>query len=181
MGDVLVLNYAYMPIRRVSWQEAFVDVWTGRAEVVENYVDRTIRSASQVCPMPSIIRFIKKVHGLFRKGVKFNRKNVYLRDRGKCCYCGKRVPMAEFTYDHVIPRSQGGTTRWENIVVACFRCNHKKRDRTPQQAKMKLLMRPVRPKSVPHGPRVNWRKGMPLSWCDYLGSVSYWEDALELS
>lgn len=181
MGDVLVLNYAYMPIRRVSWQEAFVDVWTGRAEVVENYVDRTINSASQVWPMPSIIRFIKKVRSLFKKGVKFNRKNVYLRDKGKCQYCGTRVPMSEFTYDHVIPRSQRGTTRWENIVVSCFPCNHKKRNRTPEQARMKLLLRPVRPKSVPHGAKINWSVGMPESWKAFLGSVSYWEDALESS
>jgi len=179
--DTLVLTNTYMPISRVSWQKAITWVISGRAAVVEEYEDRTIRSPSQVFPMPSIVRFVHKVTGIFRKGVKFNRKNVWLRDKGTCQYCGTKVSMAEFTFDHVIPQAAGGRTRWENIVVSCMECNQRKKDRTPEQARMKLRSKPVKPKSLPgvSFPVLSWTEGMPPTWQDYLGTVQYWDGALE--
>jgi 5-methylcytosine-specific restriction endonuclease McrA len=178
--DTLVLNAAYMPINRVPWQRAFTWIFTGRAEVVEEYEDRTVRSPSFEFKMPAIIRFLGKVVGLFRRAVKFNRHNVYLRDKGRCAYCGNQIRKSDFTYDHVVPRSQGGKTVWNNVVIACLPCNQRKANRTPAQARMKLRVKPVRPKSLPGQTRLlRWEVGMPETWRDYLGSVSYWQDSLE--
>lgn len=179
--DVLVLDNGYRAINRVSWQTAFGWLFQGKVEVVETYADWVVHSAHEAWPVPSIIRFIKKVRGFFNRGIRFNRKNVYLRDKGKCQYCGKVTPTHEFTYDHVVPRSMGGKTAWENIVVACIQCNHRKADRTPEQAKMRLIGTPVKPKSLPDGQglALSWTVGMPESWKDWLGSVSYWTDKLE--
>jgi 5-methylcytosine-specific restriction endonuclease McrA len=79
------------------------------------------------------------------------------------------------------PRAQGGTTRWENIVIACVPCNQKKGGRTPEQAKMRLLSVPVKPKKLPDTMRLTFtfQKGMPASWANWLRSVSYWNGELE--
>lgn len=179
--ETLVLDAAYQPINRVSWQEAFCMVFTGRAVIVETYGDRVVRSSREVFPMPSIVRFLRIVKGVFRRRVKFNRRNVYLRDKGACQYCGKSVPSDEFSFEHVIPRAQGGHTSWENIVVSCVPCNRRKGGRTPEQAHMRLRSRPTRPRSLPgaDGAKLVWREGMPLTWRAYLRSVRYWHAALE--
>lgn len=178
--DVLVLNSAYMPIDRISWRDALSNLITGRAEAVEWYADWTVHSPSTEHRVPSIIRFLGKVLGLFRKGPKFNRQNVYLRDKGCCQYCGRKVPKSEFTYDHVVPRKMGGRTTWKNVVIACFPCNQRKADRTPDQAKMRLLNEPVKPRSLPGtSPIVRWVDGMPDAWKDYVVSVSYWTEGLK--
>lgn len=179
--DVLVLNYAYFPVNRVSWKTAFGWLFSGRAEVVDEYEDRDIHSATRTWKMPSIIRFIQKVKFKFRKSLKFNRKNVYLRDKGTCQYCGKKVALSEFTYDHVVPRSKGGVTRWENIVVACLRCNQMKRDRTPAQARMILRSKPAKPKSLSYSEHLKnqWSVGMPESWKDFMRTSSYWTGSLK--
>ncbi|MEM7588056.1 MAG: HNH endonuclease [Acidobacteriota bacterium] len=179
--ETLVLNASYQPVNRVSWREAFCMVFTGRAEIVENYADRVIRSACEVFPMPSIVRFVRRVSYVFRGGVKFNRKNLYLRDKGRCQYCWEKVPLNGFDFEHVIPKAQGGRTRWENIVVACFECNQRKGARTPAQAGMKLRSKPMRPKYLPGAVSGNmvWTDDMPLTWRDYLQSVRYWHDELE--
>lgn len=180
--DVLVLNRSYMPLGRICWQDAFGMIFTGRAEVVEEYANRLVRSAKETFRMPSIIRFLTKASCVFRRrGVKFNRKNVYLRDQGVCQYCGQKTPMTDFTYDHVRPKSMGGMTKWENIVVACIQCNHRKADRTPEQAGMSLIRPPVRPTSQPGSAfrLLKWDEHMPESWKDYLGSVKYWTEDIE--
>ena len=179
--ETLVLNAAYQPVSRVSWQEAFCMVFTGRAEVVESYGDRIVRSAREEFPMPSIVRFVRMVRGVFKRRVKFNRRNVYLRDKGACQYCGKPVSSTDFSFEHVIPRAQGGRTSWENIVVACVPCNRKKGGRTPEQARMRLRSKPVHPRSLPGAgsAKLVWREGMPDSWKTYLQSVRYWHGALD--
>lgn len=158
-------------------------IFSGRAEIIEEYADRLVQSASKVFNMPSIIRFLSKASAIFRRrrgGVKFNRKNVYLRDNGECQYCRCTVSMYDYTYDHVLPRAQGGLTSWENIVVACTKCNNRKANRTPEQARMPLIRKPVVPKSVPgaHFAQTQWGDSMPLSWKDYLASANYWTEPL---
>ena len=179
--DTLVLNAAYQPVDRVSWQKAFQLIFTGRAVVVETYADRVVRSAREVFPVPSIVRFVRMVTAVFRQGVKFNRRNVYLRDKGSCQYCGLRVPSNDFNFEHVIPRAQGGRTSWDNIVVACAPCNRRKGNRTPEQAGMALKSKPVRPKYVPgvYSAKLIWSEGMPRTWKDYMQSVRYWHAKLE--
>lgn len=180
--DVLVLTHAWRPLRRVSWQLAFQWIFSGRVEVIDHYADRAVRSAHREWPMPSIVRFLRKVRDRLRpRRITFNRRNVWLRDRGQCQYCGRGVPSHAFTYDHIVPRSRGGGTSWENIVVSCLPCNQAKGDATPDEAGMALRSRPVRPRSLPARNRgeLCWQTGMPTSWKDYLGSVAWWHDALE--
>ena len=177
--DTLVLSHNFLPLTRISWHRAFNMVMTGRAEVLEEYEDRIISSYSAHWPMPSVIRFVRAAVGYFKRGVRFNRKNIWLRDRGKCQYCGLQVSLREFTFDHVTPQSQGGKTNWKNIVVACMPCNQRKRNRTPQQAGMRLLNTPVRPKSLPTTDlSTMWGGDMPETWRDYLGTVNYWHGSL---
>jgi len=165
--DVLVLNSSYQPLRRVSWQRAFGYVCSGRAEIVEIYDGRVVRSARSAWPVPSIVRFLTGAARFFRRTVKFSRRTVYQRDHGLCQYCGGHVSAREFTLDHVIPRSRGGQHRWENVVTACVPCNQRKADRTPREARMALRKQPTRPRSFSR--LVPWRSGMPEAWKDYLG------------
>lgn len=176
--QTLVLDCRWTPVSRVSWQRALTWALTGRVEILEEYEDRFVRSPNQVFPMPSVVRFLRKVVGYFRKGIKFSRKNVWLRDKGACQYCGKKVTLTEFTFDHVIPRRLKGQTCWENIVVACSKCNQKKSDKTIKEAKMHLLQAPIIPKSLPGGEFGLFLGEIPETWKDYLGSVSYWNSTL---
>ena len=84
-----------------------------------------------------------------RQAIKFNRRNIFARDGNLCQYCGKRFPTSELSLDHVLPRSQGGGSSWENIVCACVACNVRKGGRTPKQASMALIRRPEKPKRSP--------------------------------
>jgi len=177
--ETLVLNQSYMPISKVSWQRAITWVVTDKAEIVEEYDEAQIRTAHVVFPMPSVIRLLHKITGMFRKGAKFNRKNVWLRDKGHCQYCGNKVSLSDFTFDHVIPQSRGGKTRWENIVVSCYGCNQRKGNRTPREAGMRLRLEPTKPRSLPGMmfPTMSWGEHMPETWRSYL----YWNQSLKES
>jgi len=178
--ETLVLSQSYEPVARVSWQRAITLIWEGKVEVVEEYEDWKVKSVTLEFKVPSVIRFLRKVFGR-KRAVKFSRENVYARDNGRCQYCSNKITRAEATYDHVIPRSQGGHTRWENIVISCNGCNQKKGGRTPEQAHMKLLSTPVKPKKLPDTVRLTftYQKGMPESWKNWLRSVTYWAGELE--
>jgi len=181
MADVLVLDAGYAPVAQISWRRAITKLLNNKAELVEEYEDKFVHCGQFTWKMPSIIRLFRQVAGVFHKGVKFNRKNLYFRDHSKCQYCGCKVTMDGFTFEHVIPRHQGGKTCWENIVAACFECNQRKRDRTPEQAGMRLLSKPVKPKSVPGSILTIIRdvSDIPRSWRDYLVSIGYWTTALD--
>lgn len=178
--DTLVLSHAYEPIARVGWEKAITLLWGGKVEVIEEYEDRTVRSVTLVLKVPSIIRFLRKVRDR-KRAVKFSRENVLARDRGSCQYCGRRVTRAEATYDHVTPRSQGGPTRWENVVICCVPCNQRKGGRTPEQAGMKLRSVPVKPRSVPDTLRLTFLldENAPPSWRQFARDFHYWRDELE--
>jgi 5-methylcytosine-specific restriction endonuclease McrA len=178
--ETLVLNIGYEPIAKIPWQRAITLIWEGKVEVVEEYEDKWVRSVTIALKMPSVVRFLKMIRGR-KKAIKFSRENVYARDKGKCQYCAKNVPRSSFTYDHVNPRAQGGQTVWENVVVACVPCNQKKSGRTPEQAGMKLLSKPIKPTKLPDIMHLTftWQKGMPDQWKQWLHSVAYWHDELE--
>ena len=178
--DTLVLSAAYEPMERISWQRAMTLLVGGRAELVEEYEDRSVRTVRYELAMPSVLRFF---HALKRRGrgVTFSRQNVYARDHGRCQYCGARVPRHAATFDHVLPKSRGGRTGWHNIVIACLPCNQRKGNRTPEECRMPLATRPTRPRQLPTswGVTITWDKGMPLTWRQYLTDASYWNGALD--
>jgi 5-methylcytosine-specific restriction endonuclease McrA len=108
--------------------------------------------------------------------VKFSRANIYARDDYTCQYCAKKFPSEDLTFDHVVPVARGGQKRWDNIVAACFRCNHKKGGRTPEEAGMHLIRPPSEPHWLPAF-HVTFRlKSAPESWRDYL----YWNIELDI-
>jgi 5-methylcytosine-specific restriction endonuclease McrA len=102
--------------------------------------------------------------------VKFSRQNIYARDKYRCQYCGAKFGPEELTYDHVVPRSRGGKTKWDNIVTCCIRCNRKKGGRTPAEARMRLIRKPSQPTWLPALRITIGFKEVPNSWRDYL----YW-------
>ncbi len=180
MGDTLVLDVACIPLGRVRWRRALALLRKNKAVVIEEYEDWTVHSATVEIKVPSIIKLIAKFLG-GRKGVKFSRQNIYIRDRGTCQYCMKKVPMPKMTLDHVIPRAKGGKTTWENTVIACQSCNIKKACRTPEEAYMYLTKVPNKPKSLGDSIRftIMFKPGMPESWREWLRSYSYWNEELE--
>lgn len=144
MNSTLLLNASYEPMKVIPWQRAVTLVLLGKAELVEAYED-LVRAATTTVEMPSVVRLVRYARQCSSRGVKFSRNNVYRRDGFTCQYCGQRPGPGGLTFDHVLPRAKGGRTEWTNIVTACTRCNAFKADRTPEQAKMTLARRPVRP------------------------------------
>jgi 5-methylcytosine-specific restriction endonuclease McrA len=178
--DTLVLSSAYQPVARVPWQRAITMLWEGKVEVIEAYQDWTVRSVTIELKVPSIVRYLRHIRRRARK-VRFSRENVYTRDHGRCQYCTRTVARPEATFDHVVPRSQGGPTSWENVVIACHPCNQRKGGRTPAQARMHLRTAPVRPAWLPDTLRLTFlfQKDTPPSWSQFLRDLGYWQGELE--
>ncbi len=161
-SPVLVLNRFFVPISITSVKRAFVLLYCGVAKAVsENYetfdfeswaeVSRTkekgqdcIKTVSSIIKTPRVILLVR-YEGFHRKKPRFNRINIFRRDGGRCQYCAKLFPRSELSIDHVIPRSRGGKSAWENVVCCCVKCNRKKGGRTPEEAGMKLLSKPKAP------------------------------------
>lgn len=173
MGQVLVLDQSYQPLERIDWKKAICLIFKEKVEVIEAYADKVIRSAYETVQMPAVVRFVKAVKKR-KKSVKFSRQNLYLRDKGMCQYCGTKIALSISTYEHVVPKCQGGKTTWENIVTSCKPCNQTKGGRTPEQAGMRLITKPVRPKTLPPTARLDYilkqGKDIPEQWQVY---VSY--------
>lgn len=178
--DTLALDLSYQPLHRISVQRAITLFFLGKVEIVEEYADREMRSVTLSIKWPSVVRYLRAMRGK-RKAIKFSRENVFMRDKGKCQYCARKITRAEFTYDHVLPRSRGGKTEWTNVVCSCVSCNQKKSHRTPEEAKMRLLSVPERPKKLPDAVNITltWRPGDPDTWKQWLASVAYWHTELE--
>lgn len=122
-------------------------VFLDKAEVLDNYSEE-IRTVSTSYQVPAVIRLMR-TYAFTSRGVRFSRINVLTRDGFRCCYCAKQLPIAKLTFDHVVPRDRGGRTDWLNITSACHPCNNKKRNRTPDEAGMKLLRPPTKPAYLP--------------------------------
>lgn len=173
-ADMQPLSYA--PLSVWSWQDAFVAVHQERVIQIRAYEDVEIHSATESFQVPSVVA-LKSYRK--RKRVTFTRYHVFLRDEFRCQYCGDQFPAKELTFDHVQPRSKGGLTTWENIATACAKDNLRKANKTPEQARMKLLRKPFKP-SVHQldatARKVPFRRGeLHNSWLDYL----YWDAELE--
>ncbi len=131
-----------------------------------------VRTVRMEIAVPRIIRLLG-YDRLPEQSVKLNRRNLFARDRSQCQYCGKHFPTADLSIDHVKPRAAGGGDSWENLVCACIRCNAKKGGRTPEQAAMKLIRRPEKPK---RNPLIALRLGNAKyrSWKAFLDHA-YWD------
>jgi 5-methylcytosine-specific restriction endonuclease McrA len=173
-ASVLVLNKLFMAIHVISVRRAFCLLCKDLAEVVSledgtfatydfhtwrevseyraahfrQEHDDWVRTATSEIQVPRVIRLIG-YDRLPKATVKFNRRNIFARDSNQCQYCGKKFPTSELSLDHVMPRSKGGVSSWENIVCACVACNVKKGGRTPREASMKLIRKPEKPKRSP--------------------------------
>jgi 5-methylcytosine-specific restriction endonuclease McrA len=144
MQHVLVLNASYEPLRLVTVRRAVILLLQEKAELVEA-IERQLRAGSYACDTPLVIRLIRYVAIPRRMRLPFSRRGVIMRDRETCQYCGDQPGRAQLTLDHVVPRSQGGRSEWENVVSACYVCNHRKGGRTPNQAGMALISAPHQP------------------------------------
>lgn len=176
MGGVhqtLLLSQSYEPLKLIPWQRALTLLTLGKVEVLEEYSE-DVRTTHVVFKMPAVVRLLRAFRR-HKKPVKFSRVNIYARDKYRCQYCGKKSTMSELTYDHVVPRAQGGKTTWTNIVAACMSCNARKGNRTPAQANMRLRSKPYQPRWVPAVMIRVSSSSMPDAWRDYL----YWTGKLE--
>jgi hypothetical protein len=162
MSAVLVLNYDYTPLNITSVQRGFVLVNKGKAEIVKAD-DSPITSGYQTYVRPVIIRLLKYIRHFVRT-LRPNRNRIYKRDGNKCVYCGSNRNL---TLDHIIPKSRGGPNDWMNLVTSCSKCNLKKGNRTPEEAKMTMSQRPHVPSLVQQN------VGLTEVWEDYQKSFAY--------
>jgi 5-methylcytosine-specific restriction endonuclease McrA len=168
--QVLVLDAAYAPLSVVSWQRAVTLLVGEKARLLESQgllAGQTWRLA-----IPSVLVLLR----YFRKGaprpLPFSRRNVYLRDRFTCQYCGRRFTSSKgLTLDHVIPRVRGGTNTWENVVACCSPCNAKKGSGSLRDAGIKLSRPPRRPSWLPRG-LPHFSRDVPPEWRTYLPVVA---------
>lgn len=196
-SKVLVLNKLYVAVRVISARRAFSMLFRDLAEVIHvqdgQYLSYDFESWTEVSALhrefgeaakhdwvkavqfevavPRVIRLLG-YDRLPRQTVKLNRRNLFARDRNQCQYCGNHFPTSELSIDHVHPRSQGGGDSWANLVCACVRCNARKGGRTPEQARMDLIRKPVQPR---RNPMIAVRLGQEKyeSWKAFLDNA-YW-------
>jgi len=139
-SPVLVLNATYEPIHVTAARRAIVLVLKGVARSEENN-HAVVHAASFAMAVPSVIRLLE-YRRIPRQTRALSRKNILLRDRNTCQFCVRVFSASELTLDHVVPRSRGGRSSWENLVACCYQCNNRKGDRTPEEAGIKLARRP---------------------------------------
>ena len=160
----LVLNKVWQPVDVTPVCDAITMVWNERAKIVDDdYQQHDWESWSQMAPQPGE-QFIKATRLSLRvpqvvtlteydrlpiATVCFSRRNIFKRDHNTCLYCHRQFRTEDLTIDHVIPKSRGGTSTWENCATACVPCNKRKAARTPEEAKMKLRHKPTRPEWKP--------------------------------
>ena len=200
---VLVLNKFFMALHVITARRAFTLLCKDSAEVVsvddgkfnsydfESWRDVSIykinhqkdeecyhwlKTYSFEIEVPKIIRLL--VYDKFpKKAVKFNRKNVFARDKNTCQYCGKKFPLPELSLEHVFPKSRGGKNEWTNIVCACTGCNKRKGGRTPKEANLRLIREPKEPKYNPII-NLNFTPEKLRSWDKFIDNA-YWHTPLK--
>jgi len=196
---VLVLNRLWQAVNVICAKRAFTLLARGHASVIHHHQDdfRVFSfldwiDFSRLCPpvelrdkvqtprttlrLPRIIllTFFDK---LPKKELKLTRNNVFNRDKDTCQYCARTLPKEALNLDHIIPRDRGGKTTWENIVCSCIACNSRKANRLPHEANMRLIKRPLRPKSQPVISLMLNKQNQEV-WRDFL-ELAYWNVELE--
>ena len=162
-SKTLVLNRSFLPIHVTSVRRAITLLYVGAARAVDSAYDtfdfvrwcddgpssdEQLGMVGRTMPIPRVIQ-LSSYDRVPRRQVRFSRQNIYARDGDTCQYCGRRFPRHQLNLDHVVPRSQGGGSSWENVVCSCHRCNWKKGGRTPEQCGLRLLKKPTRPAWTP--------------------------------
>ncbi|MDQ3994499.1 MAG: HNH endonuclease [Actinomycetota bacterium] len=142
MGHVLVLNASYEPLNVCSVRRAHVLVFKGKAEVIED-AGKPLRSAAAEFVWPHVIRLLRYIRVPRSVQRKISRRALFARDKWRCQYCG--TDGGKLTLDHVVPRSRGGDSSWENVVTSCAPCNLRKGNRTLEEAGMRLHAHPRQP------------------------------------
>jgi 5-methylcytosine-specific restriction endonuclease McrA len=137
---VLVLNASYEPVNICAARRALVLILKGLASA-EEHSHGHVHAQRHALRMPSVIRLLE-YRRIPHQSRALSRKNILMRDRYTCQYCQKVLPGAELTLDHVVPRSRGGSSTWENLVACCHYCNNRKGNRTPDEANLRLLRAP---------------------------------------
>ena len=194
---VLVLNRHYQPIHVTNVRRAFSLLYLGVARVIdpefktfdfESWAELSaevnardydvIKTVNRAIRIPRVI-VLQLYDRIPKTKVRFSRHNIYMRDSNTCQYCGQELPRAELNLDHVVPRSRGGATSWENVVCSCVPCNLKKGGRTPQEARMRLLRTPSRPRWTPLF-RSATRRAFYSEWRPFisLADAAYWNAEL---
>jgi 5-methylcytosine-specific restriction endonuclease McrA len=178
-SPALVLNadfrpLSYFPLSLWSWQDTIKAVFLDRVNVVSEY-EQVVRSPSFQMRLPSVIALKEYVPAARRPA--FTRFNVFLRDHFTCQYCGDPYPSHELTFDHVVPRSRGGLTSWNNVVTACSTCNLRKGNRMLRDSGMTILSEPLQPTHhmLQHHGRCYPPNFLHASWNDFL----YWDTELD--
>ncbi|MFN8600866.1 MAG: HNH endonuclease [Candidatus Binatia bacterium] len=161
-SKTLVLNRSFLPVHITTVRRACILLYQGVARAVDaeyqtfdfrdwgqrRESEETLGLVAGAMPVPRVI-VLTTYDRVPRRHVRFSRHNVYARDHDTCQYCGRRLPRSELNLDHVVPRSQGGLSTWDNVVCSCHTCNRRKGGNTPQQAGIRLLRRPARPAWTP--------------------------------
>lgn len=182
MNDTLELSKSGIPIQIIDWQKAISLCYVlETAYPLAEYSDRVIHTPNREFIVPSVIQLINSDHQPknYTKFLPFNRKNVYIRDKGRCAYCNCNVSLYNFTFDHIVPQCLGGDTNWNNVVVSCMKCNGKKGSKPLNKSGMSLIREPYQPTLDRAAPASIVSKigiNIPeVSWEDYI----YWNVILK--
>ena len=162
MSNVLVLNFDYTPLNVTSIRRGFVLVDKGKAEIVKSD-ENPITAGYNTYVRPLIIRLLKYIKHHVRT-LRASRPRIYKRDNYECVYCGSKKDL---TLDHVLPKSRGGGNDWTNLVTSCFKCNLKKGNKTPDEARMVMKQKPFVPTLVGEN------KSVQKVWNEYQESFVY--------
>ena len=187
----LVLNKSWQPVRVATAARCLIMLWNGTVKAVDPHDyqtydwedwsrispgedDAVVQTVQQSILIPEVV-VLMNYSKVPKQTVTFSRRNLFRRDQYQCQYCGCKPQSVDLTIDHVVPRSQNGGSSWENCVLACIQCNTRKGGRTPVEANMKLLQKPVRPRwthlfSMP--------KHRISSWSKFI-SDAYWDVELQ--
>ena len=158
----LKLDASYRPVGVVEAIEALVMCLLGKATAIEEH-DSIINSPNKAFKLPAVIVINKVIKYSFLK-TKLNRKNICMRDQNTCQYCSEKLAYQDVTIDHVVPKSRGGKNSWSNLVVSCKKCNQEKGSRTPAEAGLKLIKKPVDPKGI----NIKFKNYYNDLWKDYM-------------
>jgi 5-methylcytosine-specific restriction endonuclease McrA len=193
--SVLVLNRGFFPVHVTSARRAFCLLYSGLARAVNDQYetfdypswsalsvaagDEAVGLVGRAIRVPRVVVLVA-YDRVPRRNVRFSRRNIFVRDRNTCQYCGRTFHSSELNLDHVVPRSQGGKTSWENIVCSCVLCNKRKGGHRPEQAGMRLVVLPRTPRWSPEY-AFSLRTPIHREWVPFLNVVdfTYWNLELQ--